>query len=1063
MNEIKLIIDGKNVRGFQGQTILDIARENGVDIPTLCHDDRVEIYGSCGLCVVEAEGIPKLLRSCSTMAADGMNIKTNTQRIRQNRKTALELLLSDHTGDCRPPCVLACPAQTDCQGYVGLIANGQYKEALKLVKDKIPLPASIGRVCPHPCEEACRRELVEEPVSIASLKQFVGDIDLAQEELYTASAGQETEKKVAVIGGGPGGLTAAYFLRTQGHAVTVYDAMPQMGGMLRYGIPEYRLPKMLLEAETNAIAKMGVEYKNNFKIGRDTTLEKLKEDYNAVVVAVGAWSSTGLRCKGEELDGVLGGIDFLCDVATGNHSDFKGRKVAIVGGGNTAMDACRTAVRLGASEVYNIYRRTKNEMPAEEIEIIEAEEEGVIFKNLTNPIEVIGKDGKVTAIKLQIMELGEPDASGRRAPVAVDGKEEIIGLDTVIVAIGQKLSGEGFESVEKTKWQTIAADEQTFQTSIEGVFAIGDATNKGADIAITAIGEAKKACGMINKYLNGEKLKYEVPFLVSTTKTADDFKDKAKESRAQMPRRCASERKNDFLEVNLGLSEEEAKKEAFRCLECGCHDYFECKLLDYANQYSVSPQKYEGQVHHHVKEDNHPFIHRNPDKCILCGLCVRICDEAVGATALGLTDRGFDTTVKPALDYKLSDTDCISCGQCVAVCPTGALTETMMINKQVPLKETCTETVCSFCSVGCKSKLKTNGNLLLRALPPAQKDSFLCTNGRFGFNEINKLNRLTSPLIRKQKGMDMENTILENAFDYTNKQLQNLQDKYGNESIAVAISGSYTNEEAVLIKEYAQNVLKTDHIFSFGYTKSGISEVLGHDASTASFDDLQNADLIIVLSPESFTKNHAVVGMKIRKAANKGAKLLLISQKESLLDNIADMRVNTDNYEALLNEMSGAMAKSSGEDAQAAAEMINKSQKAVFVFEKNALTFEEARLTASIAKSGGHGVIALLPDANSQGLINLGVKPYEEYLEAIENKTIRGLFVFGENTDKINLSNLEFLAVQDMHMTDTAKQANVVFPALSAAEKNGTFTSVDGKTQKLNKAIENQVKVLFEA
>jgi len=257
MSELRINVDGRECRGYAGQTVLDIARENGVDIPTLCHDDRVEVYGSCGVCVVEAEGSPKLLRSCSTMAGDGMIIRTDTHRVRASRKTALELLLSDHTGDCRPPCVLACPGQTDCQGYVGLIANGEYKEALKLVKEKIPFPASIGRVCPHPCETACRRELVEEPVSIAALKQFVGDLDV-RGELYTVPCGADTGKRIAVVGGGPGGLTAAYFLRGYGHCVTVYDAMPQMGGMLRYGIPEYPLPKKLLNTEIEAIRGMGV-------------------------------------------------------------------------------------------------------------------------------------------------------------------------------------------------------------------------------------------------------------------------------------------------------------------------------------------------------------------------------------------------------------------------------------------------------------------------------------------------------------------------------------------------------------------------------------------------------------------------------------------------------------------------------------------------------------------------------------------------------------------------------------------------------------------------------------
>ncbi|MDR0293194.1 MAG: FAD-dependent oxidoreductase, partial [Oscillospiraceae bacterium] len=430
MGRISLNIDGREVTGFEGQSILDIARENGIDIPTLCHDDRVEIYGSCGLCVVEAEGNPRLLRACSTLAADGLVVSTNTKRVRENRRAALELLLSDHTGDCRPPCVLACPAQTDCQGYAGLIANGEYEEAYKLILEKIPLPASIGRVCPHPCEEACRRELVEEPISIAALKRFAGDLALARGEAHVTQAAPPTGKRIAVIGGGPGGLTAAVCLRAKGYGVTVYDAMPHMGGMLRYGIPEYRLPKSVLQEEIDAIGETGVEFCNNVKIGRDITLEYLRKTYDTVIVAVGAWSSVTLGCPGENLNGVLGGIDFLRDVAM-NRPVFTGRRIAVVGGGNTAMDACRTAVRLGAEAVYNIYRRTRNEMPAEAAEITEAEEEGVVFKNLTNPIEITGGGGKVKAVRLQIMELGEPDASGRRSPVPVPGKEETLEVDTV--------------------------------------------------------------------------------------------------------------------------------------------------------------------------------------------------------------------------------------------------------------------------------------------------------------------------------------------------------------------------------------------------------------------------------------------------------------------------------------------------------------------------------------------------------------------------------------------------------------------------------------------------------
>lgn len=1077
MSEIRLNIDEREVVGFDGQTVLDIARENGVTIPTLCHDDRVKMYGSCGICVVEAEGSPRLLRSCSTFAADGMIIKTDTAKVRKSRKTALELLLSDHVGDCRPPCALACPAGTDCQGYVGLIANGEYKEAVKVIKDKIPLPGAIGKVCPHPCETACRREMVEEPISIAALKAFAADKDMLTESLYTGEIGEATGKRVAIIGGGPGGLSAAYYLRVEGHDVTIYDAMPHMGGMLRYGIPEYRLPKAYLQREIDAIAGMGVAFQNNIKIGRDLTLDYLRNNFDAVIVAVGAWKSTGLRCKGEELDGVFGGIDFLRDVAL-NNPVFAGRRIAVVGGGNTAMDACRTSIRLGAEKVYNVYRRTKAEMPAEEIEIIEAEEEGVIFKNLTNPIEVEGANGKVKALRLQIMELGEPDASGRRAPVEVKGKEETLEVDAVIVAIGQKLDAIGLDGIDLTKWGTISADENTFRTSVDGVFAIGDATNNGADIAIAAIGEAKKAAVMVDKYLNGEELRYDTPFLVKTEPTPADFADKKKEPRAKMPHRKPEERARDFLEINLGFSDEEARREAMRCLECGCHDYFECKLIDLANQYAIAPQKYDGKVHVRKEQTDHPYIQRNPDKCILCGLCVRICDEVVGATALGLVDRGFDTIVKPSLDARLQDTDCISCGQCVNVCPTGALTETMMIDKQVPTRELQTQTTCAFCSVGCSQKLAHTGDMLTRSLPAAEreKDALLCAKGRFGFGELNKIERLRTPLMKRDGSF--EEASYAQAIIRANKGLQALQTQYGKDSVAVAISDRYTNEQAKMIQDYAHKALGTENVFSAGKVCARMADVLGYDCSTVDFEEMKNADCILLVE-SNINRPHAVAGFAVRRATQNGAKLIVVNSFDSAADEIANVRLTPKADLSILKQMVKHAAEKAGDkgiagykelaaslkdvtvsdDVKAAAEMYLTAKHSVIVFEQTMISGDAAKLLADLAVLGGQigrpraGIVQLRPNANSQGLADLGIKKRGDLKRGIQSGEIKGLFVFGEDISGIDLSGLQFLAVQDLQMTETAKQADVVFPAQSFAEQDGSFTNTVGKRQAVRAAV----------
>ena len=280
--KIKVTINGKVCTGHPGDTLLTIAEKNGIHIPNLCHNDELKHYGSCSLCVVEAEGSPKLLRACSTVATDGQVIYTESERVVRTRKTSIELLMSDHDGDCRGPCVIRCPGGINAQGYVQAIAHGDDKESVRIVKERLPFPASIGRVCPHPCEEACRRQLVEEPISICYLKRFAAD-EVIKQGGYTPQKAAATGKRVGIIGGGPGGLTAAYYLSLKGHRVTVGDAMPKMGGMLRYGIPSYRLPRERLDSEIEEILSLGIEVKKGVKVGKDITLSETGVDHKCLV------------------------------------------------------------------------------------------------------------------------------------------------------------------------------------------------------------------------------------------------------------------------------------------------------------------------------------------------------------------------------------------------------------------------------------------------------------------------------------------------------------------------------------------------------------------------------------------------------------------------------------------------------------------------------------------------------------------------------------------------------------------------------------------------------------
>ncbi len=1076
MGNLSVNINGYELNAYSGETILDLAKRNKIEIPTLCNDKRVLPFGSCGLCIVEVEGVPKLLRACATEVMNGMIIKTHTDRVKASRKLALELLLSDHKGDCRPPCTLACPGQTDCQEYVGLIGNGEYIEATKVIKSKLPLPSSIGRVCPHPCEDSCRRKNVEEPISICRLKAFAADHDLFSDFPYIPEYDDKRwfNKSIAIVGGGPGGLTAAYYLKQNVNSVTIYDAMPKMGGMLRYGIPEYRLPKDIIDREAKIIEDMGVKFINNVKVGRDITFEHLRNSYDVLIVAIGAWESVPLGCPGENANGVIGGIDFLRHVILNDESkiDIRNKNVAIVGGGNTAMDAARTAVRLGASRVYNVYRRTRDEMPAEEIEKVEAEEEGVIFKFLTNPIEIISENDKVSKMRLQKMELGEPDESGRRRPVEIKGAEEILDVDCVIMAIGQRVNPKGFEDITLTKRKTILADEFTYGTNFDNVFAIGDATNKGADIAIAAIGEGKRAYEVILSYLDGEIKPHKKPYIVERKNmTQEDFKEYKKDGRKKLSHLSPEDRKSNFKEVTFNYSEELAKAESLRCLECGCMDYYECKLYKYANEYDVKPEKIAGDIVSE-KEDkaSHPFISVNPEKCILCGLCVRVCDEVMGVCALGFYDRGFEASVKPELKNKLRDTNCISCGQCVNLCPTGALTEKLFIEKQVPVKEKVDDNLCSFCSIGCKGEYTSRGKNILRSVPFGE-DGMLCVKGRFGFKGIDE-NRIFNSYIKDNGKLKEIN--FNDSYNLIAKKAQEIYFNFGKDALAVTISDKYTNEEIFLIKEYANKALKTNNVYSFNAKKSGMKEVLGVNSSTNTFEELNNTDLILLFGSNTI-KDHTIAAIKIKNAVKNGAKLITINPFETLCDEWANLSVKIENNLNLLKEIAkalidlGASPKNSSgfeefkeslngidpcEDAKNIAKMYLNAKKAIIVFDDKFVTFEASKLLCEIAVLSGHigkpreGIISLKQNCNSQGLIDIGVNPdRDELIEKIENGDIKGLLIFGEDVTDVDLSKVQSLIVFDSHLTKTCEKADIIVPFNVYYETEGTYTSTDRKIQ----------------
>jgi formate dehydrogenase major subunit len=632
--EIKMInlkINDKDVSVQDGSTILDAAKKLEVKIPTLCHRDGLKPFTSCFMCVVEVVGAKNLMPSCSTLATEGMEVLTETDDIRSTRKVCLELLVSEHLGDCVSPCRTECPADLDVKAYLKAIAIGDQLEAIKIIKEGIVLPSSIGRVCPRPCESVCRRKNREGSVAICALKRFAGDYDLNSDEHFKPEIAKKTGKKVAIIGGGPSGLTAAYFLICAGHNVKIFEANQKAGGYLQYGIPQYRLPKEVLDKEIEQIINLGINIEYGVKVGRDISLAGLKkEGYDATLVAIGAQDAASMRVEGEDVEGVISGVEFLEKVAMNPKYD-PGKKVIVVGGGNTAIDAARTSIRLGADTTI-LYRRSKQEMPAEHFEVVAADKEGVKIEILSAPVKITSEDGKLK-VQCVKMEQGACDSSGRRSSVIIEGSKFDLEVDTIIGAIGQKVSQECIKcfDIEPNDWGMIKAQEETGQIGQSNLFACGECVT-GPGIASRAMGLGKQAAISIIKYLNGEEVKAKEKQFIATMGDLEEipeefYTDIKHAKRYSLSELYAHKRVNNFLEVEQGYKYKEAKEEAELCLECGCLKADNCLLRDLITEYKADPERLKGETKTYYFDKSHKDIVFESNKCILCGRCVRYSNE----------------------------------------------------------------------------------------------------------------------------------------------------------------------------------------------------------------------------------------------------------------------------------------------------------------------------------------------------------------------------------------------------------------------------------------------------
>jgi formate dehydrogenase major subunit len=1086
---IKIRINDKVIEAEQGWTILQAAERGGASVPALCYGRNLPLAEACRLCLVEVEGNPRPVAACATPLVDGMQIKTDTPRVLEERKVILKLMLQDHYGDCLPPCSQRCPASIDIQGYIALIARGRYMEATQLIRRTNPLPLTCGRVCPHPCESQCRRNRVDEPVNINHLKRFCSDIAYQDVDRLNPPRDPRTGKRVAIVGGGPAGLTAAFYLALRGHDPVIFEAMPQLGGMLRYGIPEYRLPKKTLDREIEAILRLGVEVKTGVSLGRDFTLEGLQQEgFDAVFLGLGAWANRNLGVPNENLKGVYYGTQFLADVALGRISSV-GRRVAVVGGGNTAIDCARTSLRLGAEEVTLYYRRSRKEMPAEKYEIDEAEREGVKIEILTLPVDLTCNDVEcLTGMTYCRMELGALDASGRASPKPVPGSETCVELDTIIAAIGQMpdlrfREGEGLaKTLEVTKWGTIQGQVLTGLTSVQGVFTAGDVMTGPATV-VEAIGGGRRAAEAIDRFLRGEDLKPLLPFTFFKGKLEQvdevNFREYPKLERQKMPHLSLDERKGkgNFREVELGLTEEQARAEAERCLSCGCMAAYDCRIRQVADLTGMRELLVNLKpTQPYQRLTDHPHIVIDDNKCVVCRACERACDAYHGRQAIKVE---LGPLTNPALHREHRtriNRNCDHCGLCVSVCPTGALSYKSPYPKPGPYPFAWADSICNLCPLGCRLRVGHFGDMLVEMGAPQSAPNFghLCRLGRFQLIRMqDSPDRILRPMVRRE-GQLVE-VSYEEALASAVEGLLRVKKADGPQTLAALGTGRASAEEMLLLARLARAGLGTENVDCIDPTteRPETGRLLlqnGLNGAMPSYASLAGHDLLVLVGSQ-LNRCMPLLESALHRAKRQGAKVVLFAEKGDVLAGKADLVLEKSVAEAL-RRVTEAVQGTAGEKELAG--MFGAAKSPILMTAESALDADGVdalrRLKAGLGPEAGRNISLGVIPAMACGYASrvLGLTPgspglyADQMLSEAGKGKIKGMILrsglvpaleSASSTVIQGISGLQFLVLLSTFRNPVMESAHVVLPIALSFEEDAVFVSGDGTPRTCGKAV----------